>query len=137
MHSIDTDDTLFQILNASADLKAELTGGIYVLGERPDGSEKEDIVVNNLFINHTIPQTGTSNVNIHVPDMSVTIGGKQQHKANRERLRTLTALVLEALKAANIQGLTIRITNETIIKEPNIPEHYNNIRIDWNIHKTE
>lgn len=137
MHSIDTDDTLFQILNASAALKAELTGGIYVLGERPDGSEKEDIVVNNLFINHTIPQTGTSNVNIHVPDMSVTIGGKQQHKANRERLRTLTALVLEALKAANIQGLTIRITNETIIKEPNIPEHYNNIRIDWNIHKTE
>lgn len=137
MHSIDTDDTLFQILNASADLKAELTGGIYVLGERPDGSEKEDIVVNNLFINHTIPQTGTSNVNIHVPDMTLTIGGKQQHKANRERLRTLTALVLEALKAANIQGLTIRITNETIIKEPNIPEHYNNIRIDWNIHKTE
>lgn len=137
MHSIDTDDTLFQILNASAALKAELTGGIYVLGERPDGSEKEDIVVNNLFINHTIPQTGTSNVNIHVPDMTLTIGGKQQHKANRERLRTLTALVLEALKAANIQGLTIRITNETIIKEPNIPEHYNNIRIDWNIHKTE
>lgn len=137
MHSIDTDDTLFQILNASDDLKAELTGGIYVLGERPDGSEKEDIVVNNLFINHTTPQTGTSNVNIHVPDMTLTIGGKQQHKANRERLRTLTALVLEALKAANIQGLAIRITNETIIKEPNIPEHYNNIRIDWNIQKTE
>lgn len=137
MHSIDTDDTLFQILNASAALKAELTGGIYVLGERPDGSEKEDIVVNNLFINHTIPQTGTSNVNIHVPDMTLTIGGKQQHKANRERLRTLTALVLEALKAANIQGLAIRITNETIIKEPNIPEHYNNIRVEWNIQKTE
>lgn len=137
MHSIDTDDTLFQILNASAALKAELTGGIYVLGERPDGSEKEDIVVNNLFINHTIPQTGTSNVNIHVPDMTLTIGGKQQHKANRERLRTLTALVLEALKAANIQGLAIRITNETIIKEPNIPEHYTNVRVDWNIQITE
>ena len=137
MHSIDTDDTLFQILNASAALKAELTGGIYVLGERPDGSEKEDIVVNNIFINHTIPQTGTSNVNIHVPDMTLTIGGKQQYKANRERLRTLTALTLEALKAANIQGLAIRITNETIIKEPNIPEHYTNIRVDWNIQITE
>ena len=137
MHSIDTDDTLFQILNASAALKAELTGGIYVLGERPDGSEKEDIVVNNLFINHTIPQTGTSNVNIHVPDMTLTIGGKQQHKANRERLRTLTALTLGALKAANIQGLAIRITNETIIKEPNIPEHYTNVRVDWNIQITE
>lgn len=76
-------------------------------------------------------------MNIHVPDMTLTIGGKQQHKANRERLRTLTALTLEALKAANIQGLAIRITNETIIKEPNIPEHYTNIRVDWNIQKTE
>lgn len=137
MHSIETDDTLFQILNASAALKAELTGGIYVMGERPDDSEKEDIVVNNLFINHTVPQTGTSNVNIHVPDMSITIGGKQQYKANRERLRTLTALTISALKAANIRGLAIQIINETIIKEPNIPDHYNNIRIDWNIQMTE
>lgn len=135
MNSIDTDDTLFQILNASTALKAELTGGIYVMGERPDGSQKEDIVVNNLFINHTIPQTGTSNVNIHVPDMMITIGGKQQYKANRERIRTLTELILSVLKSSIIEGLAIRITNETVIKETSIPEHYNNIRIDWNIHK--
>lgn len=135
MNSIDTDDTLFQILNASAALKAELTGGIYVLGERPDGSEKEDIVVNNLFINHTIPQTGNSNVNIHVPDMTLTIGGKQQHKGNRERLRTLTRLVLDILKAARIEGLTFWVTNETVIKEPAVNQHYNNLRINWNIHK--
>lgn len=135
MYSIETDDILYQILNASAALKAELTGGIYVMGERPDGSVKEDIVVNNLFINHEIPQTSTSNVNIHVPDMMLTIGGKQQYKANRERLRTLTELTLAALKVANVEGLSIRIVTETIIKEPSIPEHYNNIRIDWNIQK--
>ena len=135
MNSIETDDTLFQILNASTALKAELTGGIYVMGERPDGSQKEDIVINNLFINHTIPQTGTSNVNIHVPDMMITIGGKQQYKANRERIRTLTELTLSVLKSSIIEGLAIRITNETVINETSIPEHYNNIRIDWNIHK--
>ena len=68
MQSIETDDILFEILNASADLKAALSGGIFVQGERPDNSGKEDVVINNLFLNHEVPQTGTSNVNIHVPD---------------------------------------------------------------------
>jgi hypothetical protein len=137
MNSIETDDILFQILNGNAEIKQAITGGIYTMGERPDDSQKEDIVVNNLFLNHTVPQTGTSNVNIHVPDMTVTIGGKQQKKGNRERIRTITGLVLQALKNANVEGLGIRVTNESIIKEPNIFEHYNNIRIDWNIQKTE
>lgn len=134
MHSIETDDTLFQILNANSALRNELRGGIYVW-ERPDDSMKEDIVINNLFINHDVPQTGISNVNIHVPDVARVINGKQQFKADRERLRALTAHTIAALKAANIIGLAIRITNETILKEPNIKEHYNNIRIEWNIHK--
>ena len=137
MNSIETDDILFQILNGNAEIKQAITGGIYTMGERPDDSQKEDIVVNNLFLNHTVPQTGTSNVNIHVPDMTLTIGGKQQKKGNRERIRTITGLVLQALKNANVEGLGIRVTNESIIKEPNIFEHYNNIRIDWNIQKTE
>lgn len=134
MHSIETDDTLFQILNANSALRNELRGGIYVW-ERPDDSKKEDIVINNLFINHDAPQTGISNVNIHVPDVARVINGKQQFKADRERLRVLTTHTIAALKAAHIIGLAIRITNETILKEPNIKEHYNNIRIEWNIHK--
>ncbi len=136
MQSIETDDILFQILSNSQELKNAISGGIYVLGERPDNSNKEDIVINNLFVNHSIPQQGTSNVNIHVPDKTVTIDGKQQKKAYRERLRTLTGITLKALNDAVITGLAIRVTNESIIKEPNISEHYNNIRIDWNIQIT-
>ena len=64
MQSIETDDILFEILNASAELKAALSGGIFVQGERPDNSGKEDVVINNLFLNHEVPQTGTSNVRI-------------------------------------------------------------------------
>lgn len=60
MQSIETDDILFEILNASAELKAALSGGIFVQGERPDNSGKEDVVINNLFLNHEVPQTGTS-----------------------------------------------------------------------------
>lgn len=136
MQSIETDDILFGILTASAELKTALTGGIYVQGERPDNSEKEDVVINNLFLNHEVPQTGTSNVNIHVPDRKRKIGRQEQFKANRERLRELTAIVLTALKSANIEGLTIRVVTETVIKEPNVSEHYNNLRIEWNIQRT-
>ena len=87
MQSIETDDILFEILNASAELKAALSGGIFVQGERPDNSGKEDVVINNLFLNHEVPQTGTSNVNIHVPDKKERIGRTEQFKAHRERIR--------------------------------------------------
>lgn len=136
MQAIETDDILFEILNASAELKAALSGGIYVQGERPDNSGKEDVVINNLLLNHEVPQTGTSNVNIHVPDKKVSIDGKEQFKADRERIRELTAIVLSVLKSANISGLTFRIVTETVTKESDISEHYNNLRIEWNIQKT-
>lgn len=137
MLSIETDDILFEILNASTELKAELSGGIYVQGERPDDSEKEDVVINCLYLSHDIPQSGTSNVNIHVPDKKTKIRGKEQRKADRERLRLLTSLVLAVLKSAKVTGLTISVANETVIKEPDISQHYNNLRIDWNIHLTD
>lgn len=50
MQSIETDDILFEILNASAELKAALSGGIFVQGERPDNSGKEDVVINYICI---------------------------------------------------------------------------------------
>jgi len=136
MQSIETNDILYNVLNGSEELKAAITGGIYVLGERPDDSEAEDIVINNLFLSHDIPQTGTSNINIHVADMKLKIRGKAQRKADVERIRTITALVIKAVKAANIPGITIRISTETVVKEPNINQHYNNIRVEWNIQRT-
>ena len=136
MQSIETDDILFEVLNASAELKAALSGGIYVQGERPDNSGKEDVVINNLFLSHEVPQNGTSNVNIHVPDKKVRIGRTEQFKANRERIRKLTAIVLSVLKSASITGLSIRVSTETVIKEPNISEHYSNLRVEWNIQIT-
>lgn len=135
MISFETDDILFEVLNASTELKNAINGGIYVQGERPDNSSKEDIVINNIAITHELPQSGNSNVNIHVEDLTLKINGQEQRKANRERLRTLTSLTIAALKAARIEGLTFWITNETVIKEPAINQHYNNLRISWNIQK--
>jgi hypothetical protein len=132
--SFDTDDILFQVLSASQELKAAISGGIYSQNERPDNSEKEDITVNTVTVTRNFtPQTGTSNVNIYVPDCKLNINGQEQRKADRERLREITKLVISILEAANPEGLTFWISSQTAIKEPAAYQHYTNLRIGWNI----
>jgi hypothetical protein len=132
--SFDTDDILFQVLSGNAGLKAAISGGIYPETERPDNSEKEDITVNTITVTRAYtPQSGTSNVNIYVPDKKLKIRGQEQRNVNRERLREITNQAISILEAARVEGLAFWITNETIIKEPTIYQHYTNLRIDWNI----
>lgn len=132
--TFDTDSILYQILNGSQSIISAISGGVYI-DERPDGSESEDIVVNTIDLTQEYaPQLGTSNVNIHVSDIDVQINGIQQKKKNRERLKSITTIVLDALKSNKIEGLTLVVTNQTTIKEPSINQHYVNIRVDWVIH---
>ena len=127
--TFETDSILYQILNGSPAILSAISGGVYI-DERPDGSEAEDIVVNTIDLTQEhAPQLGTSNVNI-----DVQINGVQQKKKNRERLKSLTTIVLDALKSAKIEGLALIVTNQTTIKEPTINQHYVNIRVDWVIH---
>jgi len=132
--SFDTDDILFQVLNGSEELKAAISGGIYTT-DRPDNSEKEDITVNTITVTGSMPQRGTSNVNIHVPDLQAKIKGQEQRKANKERLRQITTLVISILEAARVEGLLFWVANQTTIKEPETNQHYTNLRIEWNICK--
>jgi hypothetical protein len=132
--SFDTDDILFKVLSGNAALKAAISGGIYPESERPDNSEKEDICINTITVtrNYT-PQSGTSNVNIYVPDLRLKIDGQEQRKIDRERLREITNQVISIIEAARIEGFAFWIANETVIKEPEIYQHYTNLRIEWNI----
>ena len=131
--SFDTDDIMYQILSSNTELKNMVTGGIYK-GERPDSSEKEDIVINTITVTQELPQQGASNVNIYVPDMSIKIAGKLQRKANTERLRELTNKVLNVLADASVEGLMFWVTNQSVLKEPDVLQHFSNLRIEWNIH---
>lgn len=134
LFSYDTDDILYTVLTASEGLRNAISGGIYNT-DRPEGSAKEDITINTISINGETPQAGTSNINIHVPDLKLKINNQEQCKANRERLREITRLVVSVLEAANIEGLLFWVSNGTIIAEPAIKQHYANLRITWNIHK--
>jgi hypothetical protein len=132
--SFDTDDILFQVLNGSDELKAFISGGIYTT-DRPDNSEKEDITVNTITVTGSMPQRGTSNVNIHVPDERMKIKGQEQRKINRERLREITNKVISILEAARVEGLLFWAANQTVLREPETNQHYTNLRIEWNICK--
>jgi hypothetical protein len=131
--TFETDTLLFSLLRESP-VSAAINGGIYVGDDRPDDSVKEDIVVNSIDLTQDyLPQIGTSNVNIFVPDKVVTIGGKQQLKANRTRLKELSNMAIEILRNANITGLKLILVNQTILAEPSVNQHFTNIRINWNI----
>ena len=133
--SIDTDDILFKIVSeAVTSGKVVINGGVFTQGERPDDSEAEDIVINTITVTHDKPQTGTSNVNIYAKDLKLRIKGKEQRKAERERLRTIGYALVAYLDAQNIADLEYWIESDIVIKELEVNQHYRNIRISWNIH---
>lgn len=133
--SIDTDDILFKIVSeAVTSGKVVINGGVFAQGERPDDSEAEDIVINTITVTHDKPQTGTSNVNIYAKDLKLRIKGKEQRKADRERLRTIGDALVAYLDAQNIADLEYWIESDIVIKELEVNQHYRNIRISWNIH---
>ena len=133
--SIDTDDILFKIVSeAVTSGKVVINGGVFTQGERPDDSEAEDIVLNTITVTHDKPQTGTSNVNIYAKDLKLRIKGKEQRKADRERLRTIGDALVAYLDAQNIADLEYWIESDIVIKELEVNQHYRNIRISWNIH---
>ena len=133
--SIDTDDILFKIVSeAVTSGKVVINGGVFTQGERPDDSEAEDIVINTITVTHDKPQTGTSNVNIYAKDLKLRIKGKEQRKADRERLRTIGNALVAYLDAQNIADLEYWIESDIVIKELEVTQHYRNIRISWNIH---
>lgn len=133
--SIDTDDILFKIVSeAVTSGKVVINGGVFTQGERPDDSEAEDIVINTITVTHDKPQTGTSNVNIYANDLKLRIKGKEQRKADRERLRTIGDAFVAYLDAQNIADLEYWIESDIVIKELEVNQHYRNIRISWNIH---
>lgn len=134
-NSIDTDDILFKIVSeAVTSGKVVINGGVFTQGERPDDSEAEDIVINTITVTHDKPQTGTSNVNIYAKDLKLRIKGKEQRKADRERLRTIGDALVAYLDAQNIADLEYWIESDIVIKELEVNQHYRNIRISWNIH---
>lgn len=126
----DTNEILFGLLNGKTSIK----GGYYHEGDRPDNSTDEDIVVNTIDLSvDSLPQIGTSNVNIYVSDTSKKIRGKMMVMPNRTRLKELANEVAAIIRDARIPGIKAVSGTMSIMDEPNSKQHFVNIRVDWNI----
>ncbi|MDR1181708.1 MAG: hypothetical protein LBL13_07000 [Bacteroidales bacterium] len=130
--TVDCNEILYRLLNESTGLKELITGDIYML-ERPDSSEREDIVINTPSVSQTKPQVGYSNINIYVPDMALKIEGREQIRANGKRLREIRNRVYAILEVANVPDLEFTIDQETPISASEINQHLLNVRINWYI----
>ena len=126
----ETNEILMGLLIGNTSIK----GGYYHEGDRPDNSTGEDIVVNTIDLTvDTLPQIGTSNVNIYVPDTSKKIHGKMMVLPNRTRLKALAREVTAIIRNSRIHGIKAIPGTMSIMNEPNTKQHFANIRIDWNI----
>ena len=126
----ETNEILMGLLMGNTSIK----GGYYHEGDRPDNSTGEDIVVNTIDLTvDTLPQIGTSNVNIYVPDTSKKIHGKMMVLPNRTRLKALAREVTAIIRNSRIHGIKAIPGTMSIMNEPNTKQHFANIRIDWNI----
>lgn len=131
--SFDTDSILYRILKNSPVMDI-ISGDVYYQPDRPDDSDKEDIVINTIVLTQDYhPQIGFSNVNIYVSDNEIVVNGKQQRSINNERLKYLTGIVAQSLREANIEGLKIILRWKRTFQEPEIDQSFTNIRVSWNI----
>lgn len=132
--SFDIDKIVYKLLSGSSELKSTITGGVYYSNDRPDGSIKEDVVINTITMTQDyLPQLATSNVNIYVADITRRIDGVEQYKPNHERLAKLTKIVLDVLRGAQIEGLKLIPESQSVLNDTSVKQHFCNIRIAWNI----
>lgn len=124
--TIDLEDLLYQHLKAGA-LDTATTGGLYKR-DMPINSIKEDVVINSLPVNNLQLQTGLVNVNIHVPNLTVTQNSVSQKISNTVRLKQLANLAISELNEVAIGDTFFYIQQQMLFTEED--SSYINIRLD-------
>jgi hypothetical protein len=122
-------DILFAKLKSSA-LASSITGGIYKL-RRPADSKKEDVVINCLPASNTQLQKVIANVNIHVPDLNITLNSQPDTAPHMIRLEALGIMASDILADNWTDSLNYDVQQEVIIEDREAGDHYINIRIEF------
>ena len=112
-----------------------LSGDIYK-DDRPDSSILEDITINSLPITSGQPQLATANVNLHVPDLKVSIKGKGQYVPNHSRIKALLSEIKPLLEVYTDGDYNYFISSINHIRVQEKHESLINIRIDFLIINT-
>jgi len=134
--SFDQDNILYEKLNGSTQLKAAITGDVYKM-IRPDGSKKEDVVINTISVLDGSIQLGVSNVNIHVADIDQSNGTAKYKAPDTSRLKQLTDIIYPLLEDVFGSSYRFWIASQSTIREPETKQHYVNLRINFRHHHSQ
>lgn len=115
---------------SNSPLTSLISGGVY-RDVRLNGSGFEDIVINCLGLTGDWMQRGICNVNIHVPDLLISKGAVKQYVKDVVRIDTLASQAVTTLKEFYTQNYFFKLANQSVIPQPDIHQHYINIRIDF------
>lgn len=129
---IDMVDDMYVLLNVSPVTSVLLSGDVF-LDSRPDNNRNECVVINSLPITGEQLQRAVVNVNIHVPNLQLTINGQPDtSQPNRIRLKIISDVVIPLIKDAVINNTLTGIQNITMVNDKEIKEHFLNIRVATN-----
>lgn len=132
MTGIEIVDALRDYLAGSALMTDEKkpNGGLYKF-QRPFNSKKEDVVINLLTQGRGTVAEGMVNVNIHVPNLSLNLGGVIDNtQPDTARLRYLTRLASDVLNDVWFTDYAFEVQQDNLFEDTN-SSHYANLRIEF------
>lgn len=135
--TLDIENIVYDILNVPS-LTGVMTGDVYLSDDRPLNSQLEDVEINTITMTQEpYPQQGVMNVNIYVPDMALAIGGVNQYKPNKSRLKIIIEIVKELIVNQTNKYISLNITNELMLSERSIRQSFINLRIEFIYYEKE
>lgn len=113
----------------------KVSGNLFRL-QRPINSAKEDVVINSLTMGYEDVQDGVLNVNIYVPNKSITVGGLTDNtQPNTTRLDEVSSILNTIFNNGNEVwnedgSVCFKIQQDMIFADEN-NQHYINFRIEF------
>lgn len=100
-------------------------------GNRPLNSRKEDVVINSLPLTMDQLQKCIVNVNVFVPDITVSTGEGETREPDFARLAQLEPIALQAVKEYQSLTHSFYVQQCHVIKDHESESHYLNIRVEF------
>lgn len=122
MNLLSCNALLYALLSSTA-IGQELEGRIYTADDRPEGDNREALVIQTIAYQHGTPARATANLVLFVPDLSVRIEGQEQHVAHTARLSYLSALLVECLRGLSAEGVGISLVSEHYFDVSEVRQH--------------
>lgn len=120
----------------SGDLLTSISGKVYRSGYRPEGSKKEDLVVNFTTGTPSQIQIGVVTLNIYVPDIPHKEKGKEVYVENGRRCEEVEVMAQEWVsglnKGASMYYFTLQQTIYTEVEEE-INQHFVVVKLKYEL----